>query len=81
MMFILTRFVSFQVQSPMTHTQIICQVAAGEGADKLVVVTVLSQSSAENVRFSYDSPNIATVVPAFDSTSGGSIIRITGTVF
>jgi hypothetical protein len=66
----------------LTHTNITCTLASGEGEDRFVIVTVGAQSSAApHPKFAYNAPVIFSATPRTDFTAGGSVITITGENF
>ncbi len=67
--------------SSCNHTQIVCQLPAGQGTNKAVVVTISGQPSLSPVTFSYDGPTITNVSPNVGPTAGGIEITLTGSSF
>lgn len=64
----------------ISHTQILCPLPAGAGANREVVVTTGNQSSSPG-RFDYSPPAIVGINPQSVSTGGGTLITITGQNF
>ena len=67
--------------SSCNHTQIVCQLPAGQGASKAVVVTVGGQTNLVAGTFSYDGPSITNVSPNIGPAAGGIEITLTGANF
>ena len=70
--------------SVWNHSSITCNVAAGSGIDKAVVVRTqasVTSTSPLNVVFRFDAPTISLISPATVSTDGTAIIDIQGTNF
>lgn len=63
-----------------THTQIVATLPAGDGLSRNVLVNVDSAIS-NAVPFDYDPPSITSVSPTTGSTSGGTVITLTGNNF
>jgi hypothetical protein len=63
-----------------SHTQIVCQTAAGRGFNKQINVTVASQVS-NNVVITYAPPTVSSLLPITGVTSGLTGLTLTGTSF
>ncbi|MCU0749126.1 MAG: IPT/TIG domain-containing protein, partial [Akkermansiaceae bacterium] len=63
-----------------THTQIVATLPAGDGLSQNVLVTV-DGASSNALPFDYDPPSITGLSPTTGSTSGGTVITLTGNNF
>ncbi len=65
-----------------THTQLLCNLPAGQGLQQQITVTVSGQVSNTFTTFNYGPPSITGTSPAAAaSTSGGSALTIAGSNF
>jgi hypothetical protein len=64
-----------------SHTQIACQISAGEGANLQIVITVNGQTNVAGTTFSYGAPTITSIAPANGPTVGGTTLLVRGTNF
>ena len=63
------------------HSNVQCNLPAGEGLDQTVLLIVNSQRSTSIVDVDYASPTVSTITPTTGSTAGGVTISLTGTNF
>lgn len=63
------------------NTVIICKIPAGEGTNLALSATAGTRTVTATDKFSYDPPSITSLSNNFGSTSGGSVMTITGINF
>jgi len=64
-----------------THTEITCTIPVGRGDNLPVAIDIGGQTASSPDKFTYRAPSIAQVTPLFTSSSGGTLITVTGTSF